>query len=321
MTPSGVERPPAKNSGARPGVTTSGGGCPAAAQRDAAGRGLDVRVDERREARGLDLVDERVEVVEQRRRGHPRAGERAHGAPQLPHRARGGDAAPDDVADADRDAAVGQRERVVPVAAHLEMRHRGAVGGRDLVARVGRQRAREQALLQRARDVALELVEPHALERERRLLGAGAQERALVRRELVQATERHGEPPAAVRREPRTGAAAAGLAGVVPGGAGERVRRQRPVDRQHLELAAALAQRDAGPARAEVLRQLARDRRRDRRGGRRRGERRRDPLQPLHPLARLTLAVPRGEQLLLVALAVGRVEHRRAHDLPAHPRS
>ena len=44
----------------------------------------------------------------------------------------------------------------------------------------------------------------------------------------------------------------------------------------------------------------------------------RDPLQPLDALARLALAVARGEQLLLVALAVGGVEHRRADDLPAH---
>ena len=216
------------------------------------------------------------------------------------------------------DAAVRQRERVVPVAADLEMLHRGAVGGRDLVARVGRQRPRQQARLQRAGDVALELVEPHALERERRLLGARVQERALVRRELARARERHREPPAPVRPQPRAGAAPAGLAGVEPGGTGERVRRQRPVDRQDLELTAALAPRDAGPARPEVLRQLARDRGRRRRGGRRRGEGGRDPLQPLDALARLALAVARGEQLLLVALAVGGVEHRRADDLPAH---
>ena len=242
---------PSKNAGARPAPAPAAAG--ARRPRSARGRSR-ARRPRRRASRSARPRPGRRTCRGARAAppGHPRAGERAHGAPQLPHRARGGDAAPDDVADADRHAAVRQRERVVPVAADLEMLHRGAVGGRDLVARVGRQRPRQQARLQRAAR------RPAASSSSRTRSSASAvcsaqrgSERALVRRELrgpanasraargrPAPTAQRAAPPASPASNPAGPANASGASAPSTAGPGRS--------------AAALAPRDAGPARAEV---------------------------------------------------------------------
>ena len=85
------------------------------------GDGVDVGIRHRRVPSGLALIHERVEVPEHRGGSEPCTGEGAHGTAQLAHRACGGDAAAHDVTDDDRDPVIGERERVVPVTADLEV--------------------------------------------------------------------------------------------------------------------------------------------------------------------------------------------------------
>ena len=125
----------------------SGGG-----ERDHARVRVDLGVDERRELRGLDLLDERVEVADHRARAGAGDRQRAHRAAQLPHRRRRRQPASDHVADDHPDPPAVERERVVPVAADLELLARGLVERRDAEALVARRLARQQALLQRVRD-------------------------------------------------------------------------------------------------------------------------------------------------------------------------
>ena len=97
---------------------------------------------------------------------------------------------PDHVADDDADAVLADREAVVPVAADLQRLDGGPVVGGDLEALVVRRAARQQAPLQDLRDVALLLVQPRVLERERRAVGEIGQERKVCGAEAARAGAR-----------------------------------------------------------------------------------------------------------------------------------
>ena len=80
---------------------------------------------------------------------------RADRVPQLAHRRRGREAVADDVADAERDRAVVEEHRVVPVAAHVGLVARGDVRRVERDAVDGRERGREQGLLERDRGLVV----------------------------------------------------------------------------------------------------------------------------------------------------------------------
>ena len=93
---------------------------PGGGERHRARARVDLGVDERRGLRGLERLDERVEMAEHRARPDAGDRQRAHRAAQLAHRRRGLQPAPDDVADDDPDPVAGEHEGVVPVAADLQ---------------------------------------------------------------------------------------------------------------------------------------------------------------------------------------------------------
>ena len=131
------------------------------------GFGIELGVGEGR-ARGVgDALDEHVELLQHPRRPASRTAERPHRAAQLTHRDRRGEPVPDDVAHDERDRAVGELERVVPVATDLERRRARAVRRADRHVREGR-RLPQEPELQRVRDAALTLVQPRVVERQRR---------------------------------------------------------------------------------------------------------------------------------------------------------
>ena len=110
----------------------------------------------------------------------PVGGVGAHRGPQLGHDRRRLDAAPDDVADRQRDAPAGEREDVVPVAAQAAARRGQVAGGRlepERVADLGRQ----QPPLEHLGHAPL-LVEARLLDRERGAVGGELEQVALVRR-------------------------------------------------------------------------------------------------------------------------------------------
>ena len=106
--------------------------------------------------------------------------ERAHPVPELRHRRGRLDALPDDVADDEPEPAVGERQRVEPVAADVDRGRAGEVERGDAYALHRRHGLREDAPLQRLRDDALALVAPRAVEREAALRDDGLEEAALV---------------------------------------------------------------------------------------------------------------------------------------------
>ena len=131
------------------------------------GLGIELGVREGR-ARGVgDALDEHVELLQHPRRPASRTAERPHRAAQLTHRDGRGEPVPDDVAHDERDRAVGELERVVPVAPDLERRRAGAVRRADRHVREGR-RLPQEPELQRVRDATLTLVQPRVVERQRR---------------------------------------------------------------------------------------------------------------------------------------------------------
>jgi hypothetical protein len=122
--------------------------------------------------------------------GEPLDDVRAGGVAELPHRRGGGQPVPGHVTDAQGDAAVGQGEHVVPVAADLDV-----AGGRQVVRRqlqaveLG-QPLGEQAALQGARDLRLALQLPRALGERGQHLRDRAQQRGVLR---VRGRTLHGE--------------------------------------------------------------------------------------------------------------------------------
>ena len=182
-----------------------------------AGPRVDLGVDDRGVARGGELLDERVEVREHLGGPEVGAGERPHGAAQLAHRARRAEPAADDVADGDADAPARQRERVVPVAADLEVLHGGAVDRGELDAGIDGRRGGEQAALEDVRHVARPVVEAAALERQPGLHRARLHQRALTGVDRARLVEADPDAAALRERHARERAPHAGLSLVVDG--------------------------------------------------------------------------------------------------------
>ena len=95
--------------------------------------------------------------------------------PHLGHHRRRADAVAHHVADDERDAAAGERERVVPVAADPAARARPGGSGRPAPARDARQRLGHEAALEHLDDAAL-VEQPRALDRGRGAVGGELQQ-------------------------------------------------------------------------------------------------------------------------------------------------
>ena len=121
---------------------------PRAGVAELARRQVELGVGEGGHAGRLDLLDEPVQPRQQPARTHLGAGDRAHGAAQLAHRARRREAATDDVPHAQGQQPVGGEEGVVPVASDLQQLHPGPVGRGHGEARVGRRRDGQERALQ-----------------------------------------------------------------------------------------------------------------------------------------------------------------------------
>ena len=98
---------------------------------------------------------------------------------------------PRDVADAERETAAVERDHVVPIAAHLGLRARGQVAGRNSHAGDRGQRQRQQAPLQRLGDAVLVLVQPGVVDRERGPVRDEAEQPLLLVGELALAERPH----------------------------------------------------------------------------------------------------------------------------------
>ena len=212
----------------------------------------------------------------------------------------------------------GQRERVVPVAADLEVLDGGEVRRRHGEAGVGGRGAGEQALLQRVRDVARLLVEPARARARCAACSAAA-------RSSARSSGGSGRAPAkATQSAPPDGSGTRANAGRSPSTPSSKrgARRRLEVGRDGVAVAredlggpAVLARRrQARPVGAEGAGERVDDRAGDRRRVGRGGHRRGQALQRVGALARGLLAVARDAQLALVALALRRVEDRRADE-------
>ena len=95
----------------------------------------------------------------------------------LAHQHRGVQAFSADVADRDREPAVGQHERIVPIAADLGLRRARQVDLIEHDARYARQALGQDRVLQRAGDAVLALVQARVVERERGAVGELLHER------------------------------------------------------------------------------------------------------------------------------------------------
>ena len=169
--------------------------------------------------------------------------ERAEGVPQLPHQHRGRDAAPGDVSDGEVEHPVRPPHGVVPVAADREPDTARVVAAGEVEPLDRRECVGQQAALQRDRDVVLSLVAARPVERSRRMLRMGEEQRLLGCRRgpVVGEQQRH-----------RAGRAA-------------RLRPERqPVERarRRLELRDRLAEhrRELGSRERDVIGRLVRER-------------------------------------------------------------
>jgi hypothetical protein len=290
---------------------------PGRRERDPAAVRVDLRIGDRRVARCLDLVDERVQVAEHRGRLQVRAGQRADGAAQLSHRA-GRDKAPaDDVSDDDADPAPRQLEGVVPVAADLEVLDRRVIQRCHLEPRVPQGGAGQQAALERVRDVTCLLMEPRALQGETCLRGTHVEERELFRLEAAACVELEPEPADRAERQPdrRTAVRRFALVEVQCPVAGRDTHAVSMPGEDAEILGVGIHDGDAGAVGTERLHQLTGHREGDGMCIRRRGERGGDALEALDPLSGGPLAVAGRQQLTLVELALRRIEDGRPHHL------
>ena len=298
----------------RPARSSSGGRCPAEAKRIAPGVGVDLRVDERRVARGRDL----------RRRTCRGAASTLAGPTPAPASARTALrswpialAAPSRGRRRRRPRSPTRPSGSANVSCQSPPTSRcsiaGLVGGGDLEARV-RAAARPPSRLccSACATSRCALVQPRALQRERRLLGAGAQAaRAPPAVNVARRVVASHEPPAPVRRPAAAGADAVASPASNVGAPRDARRRRSPRRPQHRR--SVVAPRDAGPASAPkpsvsspaTARAIA-----ARVGAA--ASARAERCSRSVALARRALAVARREQLPLVALAVGRVEDGRA---------
>ena len=106
------------------------GGWPALTSSSVSVAGSMTSVDERRHRQRAEAQHQAVDRSDHGGGRVAVGGVGAHRGPQLRHHRRGLDAAPDDVADRQRDAPAGEREDVVPVAAQAAARG-GQVAGVD----------------------------------------------------------------------------------------------------------------------------------------------------------------------------------------------
>ena len=127
---------------------------------------VELRVDARAGQLGGEVVDHPVQPGQRLGRRLLRVdGRPAQQVAQLGHPGRGLRVVAGGVADDDRHLAVGQRERVVPVAADGQSLHRRHEARRQREPRDDRER-RQQAALQGGRDAALQLAQPHPGQRQ-----------------------------------------------------------------------------------------------------------------------------------------------------------
>ena len=182
---------------------------PGARPRHEPGRGFVAR-DERGDHRVVVLVaDEAVQSQQDRRGIGVLERVRAQRVADTSHEARGFHAVPRDVADDDDDAAVGGLERVVPVAADVDVDLGGPVRGRDLHARDHGQAVGNDRRLQQLDDAVLgfetllaRLPQPRAFERRRAAPSEVDRELDVGRRERARVGRRRSRAPRAGARRP-----------------------------------------------------------------------------------------------------------------------
>jgi len=124
-------------------------------------------VDAGRDLGGVEVLAHPAEPEQHLRRGEVEGGEGAYGGAELAHGGGGADAVAHHVPDHERDPVAGQRDHVVPVAAHPGQVARRQVAGGDLQAERIVQVGREQAALQRERGAALPAVQPRVVDAQR----------------------------------------------------------------------------------------------------------------------------------------------------------
>ena len=155
-----------------------------------AGLRVEDGVDHRQELAERDLLDDDVVRAREERPGlRIGAGERAERELRHRHVRRGLDPLADHVADAHGDPPVLEREDVVDIAAHVDLRRR-LVDVADLETRNFGERAREERSLHRLGEVALLLRQAGVVDREPRLRGDGGRGLECVGVERARRVER-----------------------------------------------------------------------------------------------------------------------------------
>ncbi len=198
-----------------------------------------------RHAVGAQALGLLVEVVQHLLRRQVQAGQGLRGGPQLAHDGRRRHGVAHDVADDQRDAAAGQRDRVVPVTADPRRLGGREVAGGQPHAGAARQVLREHGALQLVGDVRLTAVQHRLVDAERAVRGelGGDQQVVGLEGDALGAAQEEGgtdhPAPAAQRRQDGPPSVGDGEVTVVAqqfrqGGAGRRgVREDRAHPAQH----------------------------------------------------------------------------------------